>query len=123
MHTHLSQVFNLDVDNLVGQTELGDAVLQHAAYLVQGLEDIDVVAHLRHIAGKAQTGRAGADDGNLYAVGRCYLRQADVAALALVVGGEALQVADGHGLGVHLQVYALALALLLLRTHTTADGG
>ena len=45
-----------------------------------------------------------------------------MSALALEVGGEALQIADGHGLVTHLQVHALAFALLLLGTYTSAHG-
>ena len=122
MNAHLGEVLNLYVHNLVGQTELGDTILQHTADFVQRLEDIDVVALLHHIASKRQTGRTGTHDGHLDAVGGCNLRQRDVAALALVVGSKALQIADSHGGFVHLQVDTLALALLLLRTDTTADG-
>ena len=54
---HLSQILDFNVYNLVGQTELGNAVFQHTANLMQGLEDIDVVAFLHHIASEAQSGR------------------------------------------------------------------
>ena len=42
--------------------------------------------------------------------------------MTLVVGCKALQVADGYGWLVHLEMYAPALALFLLRTNTTANG-
>ena len=53
MNTHLSEVLNLYIDNLVGQTELGDTILQHTTNLVQCLEYVNIVALLNHIASKA----------------------------------------------------------------------
>ena len=44
VYAHLAQVVNLHIDNLVRQTEFGNAIFQHSAYLVQGLEDMNVVA-------------------------------------------------------------------------------
>ena len=55
VYAHLAQVFYLHVDNLVGQAEFGYAILQHTANLMKGLEDVDVVAQLGHVACKAQT--------------------------------------------------------------------
>ena len=98
MDAHLREVLYLHVDNLVGQTELRDAVFQHTANLVQGLEDIDIIAFLHHIACKAESGRARANDGDLDAVGWSNLGQRDVAALTLIVSGETLQIANGHRL-------------------------
>ena len=56
-------------DDLLGQAELGDAVDEHAARLVEGLEDGDVVAALGQLAGGGQAGRAGADDGTFLPLG------------------------------------------------------
>ena len=49
-------------DDLLGQAELRDAVHQHAARLVQRLEDGHLVAVARQVAGGRQPRRAGADD-------------------------------------------------------------
>ena len=52
MNTHLLEVFNLHVDDAVGQTELRDAVFQHTTNLMKGFEHIYIVAELGHVAGK-----------------------------------------------------------------------
>lgn len=44
--TKFAQILDLLGDNRLGESELGDAVAQHAAGLVQGLEDGHVVARL-----------------------------------------------------------------------------
>ena len=123
VNTHLSQILDFYIYNLVWQTELGDTVLQHTTDFVQCLKYIYVITFLHHIASKAQSGRTRTYYGNLHAVGWCNLGQTDVAALALKVSCETLQVADGYSGLVHLQVDTLALALLLLRTNTSAHSG
>ena len=57
VHTHLLQVVDFNVDNLVGQTEFGNTVLQHTANLVQGFEHVHFIAQLRHIASERKAGR------------------------------------------------------------------
>ena len=52
MDTHLSQIFYLHINNLVGQAELGNTVLQYTANFVQCLKDINIVPFLHHVAGK-----------------------------------------------------------------------
>ena len=123
LHAHLLEVVDFHVHDLVGQAELGDTIFQYAANLVQGFEDGDVVAILHHVACKAQSGRTRTHDGHLDVVLGGQFGQDDVAALALIIGYETLQVADGYGGFVHLQVDALAFALLLLRADASADGG
>ena len=49
------------VDQRVGQAELGNAVAQHAAELVESLEDRDRIALGRQQIGVDQAGGAGAD--------------------------------------------------------------
>ena len=120
-HTHGAEGVELGVDHAVGEAEFGDAVFQHAAHLVKSLEDIDLKAHSGHGAGKRQSGRSGACHGHSYAVGLGHIGLR-AAAGYLAVGGEALEVAYGHGLLLHLMVYAAALALLLLGAHTAAHG-
>ena len=64
-------------------------------------------------------GRVGADDGDLLAVLGSHLgRGSELGAITQ----EALELADGHGLGL-LTTDALALALVLLRADAAADGG
>ena len=55
-------------DLVLRKTELGDAVLEHAARTVQRLEDGHVVAELREVCGAGQAGRAGADDRHFLAI-------------------------------------------------------
>ena len=89
---------------------------------MQRLEHGDAESLLRHIACKAQSGRTRTYYGYLDAVCRVAFRYGDVAALPLIVSCKTLQITDGYGWLVHLEVYALALALLFLRTNSTADG-
>lgn len=87
------------------------------------LEDIDLKAFLHHVTGKAQSRWSTAYDSHLDTIARCYLRQFTVTMLTLIVGSEALEIANGHSGLVHLQMDTLALALLLLWTDTAADSG
>ena len=121
LHAHLPEVVYLHIYYPVGQSEFWDAVFQHTAYFVQGLEHMHLIASLRHVAGKAQSRWARAYYGYFHAVGRLYLWCHAHAALTLEVGRETLKVAYGHSFLTHLEVYALTLALLLLRTYTAAD--
>ena len=123
LNAHLLEVFDLDSNDLVlGQTELGNTVDQNAAGLVEGLVNGDVIAHLAQIARAGEAGGAGADDGDLVAVGlgRDYLGLIGLG--HMVVGNEALETADADGLALDA-ADALGLALLLLRTYTAADRG
>ena len=118
---HLPEAVDLLLDDGLGQTELGDAVHQHAASHVQGLVDCDLVAQLGQITGSGQAGRACADDGDLVAVG-CGHDGSSVDVLAVPVGHEALQTADADRLILDA-AGTLALALALLRADAAADGG
>ena len=120
LHAQMAQVLDLAVDDRLGQTELGDAVAKHAAGVVQGLEDVHLVAHAGQLAGGREAARAGADDGDAEAglrgrrrLGRHVLRRP--------VGHEALQPADGHRLAL-LAAHADALALDLLRADAAGGG-
>ncbi len=53
MNTHLGEVLDFHIYDLVRQTELGDTILQHTTDLVQSLEHVNVVALLHHIASEA----------------------------------------------------------------------
>ena len=114
------EAVDLALDDGLGQTELGDAVGQHAAAGEEGLEHRDVVAVLGKLAGAGDAGRAGAHHGDLLAVGRLDLGLARK--LAGIVAEEALELADCDGLALLVED-AVALALVLLRAHAAADGG
>ena len=88
---------------------------------MQCLEHSDVESLLSHVSSKAQTRRTRAHYSHLDAVGRILLWDRDITTLALIVGSKALQITDGYGWLVHLQVHATALALFLLWTYTSAD--
>ena len=66
----LEHVLDLGGDDRLGQAELGDAVGEDAAGLVQRLEDRDRVAASAPGRRRRQAGRAGADHGDAAAVGR-----------------------------------------------------
>ena len=101
--------------NVLGQTEGGNAVDEHAAGLVQPLKHGDLDAETGQITGTGDRGGAGTyaghattglpDFGSLFGGG--------------VVGHEALEAADGHRLTLFAE-NALALALLFLRAHAAA---
>ena len=109
------------LDDVLGQTELGDAIHQHAARNVQSLVDGDLVAELGQIARDGQAGRACADNSDLVAIGRgggglgMYV-------VAVPISDKALQAANADGLALDA-ADALAFALVLLRADTAADGG
>ncbi len=65
-----AHVVDLAPDDGLGQAELGDAVGEHAAGLVQGLEDGHLVAEQGQVGGHRDAGRPGADDGDAPAVER-----------------------------------------------------
>ena len=121
VHAHLHQVVHLTGHDGLGQTELGDAVGQHAAGGVESLEHGDGVAHTGQLTGTGQTGRAGADNGHLVTVLGRGSHIGD-ALLSSPVGHKALHAADGHGLALHA-ADALALALVLLGADAAGDGG
>ena len=117
-----AQIVHLALDDRLGQAELGNAVDEHAAQLVQRLKDAHAMALLDEVAGGGEAGRAAADDGHAFARGRRDGGQAELAAGALEVGDKALQVADGHGRALLAQ-HASAFALVLLRADAPGDGG
>ena len=119
LDAHLLQAVDLALDDGLGQTELWDAVDEHAAAGEEGLEDGDVKAVSGELAGAGDAGRAGAHDGDLLAVLGGHLGLGGKLGL---VAEEALELADGHRVAL-LAADALALALVLLRAHAAADGG
>ncbi len=114
------QPVDLGLDDVLRQAELRDAVDEHAAGGVEGLEDRDVVAELGELAGRGQAGRPGADDADRLAV-RGRPACGDLVGVALgPVGDEPLEAADGDGLAL-LPAQADAFALALLRADPAGD--
>src|ERR1035438_1091880 len=122
LHAHPAQVVHFTFDNRLGQAELRNPVNKNAAKFVQRLEDAHPVALLNQIARSRKTGRAATHDGHAFAGGRGDGGQAELAAIALVVSDEALQVTNGDRRAL-LAEHASALALIFLRTNAAGDGG
>ena len=123
LDAHPAQVVHLALDNRLGQAKLRDAVDQHAAQLVQSLKDAHAMALLDQVSGGAQSPAGPLPTmATLLPVARRVGGQSKLAAGALVIGDEALQVADGHGRALLAQ-HAAALALVLLRADAAGDGG
>ena len=121
IHAQRLQVLDLPAHNALGQAELGDAVHQHAARQMQGLEYRDSISLPRQFARAAQAGGAGADHCYLVAVGRGtdgLFRGVG----AVPVGHETLQPADGHRFTLDA-ADAAAFALAFLRADPAADRG
>ena len=121
LHAETPQVARLGLDDALRQPELGDAVDQHPAGLVQRLEDGDAVPLHGQVGGQGKTGRAAAHHGDAAARARRPPRQGHLVRLALEVRGEAFERADGHGLAL-LGQHADLLALVVLGTDAAADG-
>ena len=119
---HGLQVFDLGGHDLLGETELGDAVDQNAAGLVESLKNGHFIAHLAQVASAGQARRAGADDGDLVSVGFGHGDGGLVLFGHVVVGHKALQTAYAHALALDASD-AFALALLFLGADAAADGG
>ena len=108
-------------DPLLRETELGNAVDQHAARLVQRLENLHFVAHAGQVAGAGQPGRAAADDGDFMAVAGCGGLYRG-AVFEFPVADEAFEFAHGDRLALDAQD-ARTFALALLRADAAADRG
>ena len=104
--------------SLLGQTERGNAIDEHAAEFVQGLEHGDVVASHAQFLGAGKPRRTAADDSHFVSVLRRTLGYREFV-FARPVAHEALQFADGDGVALATE-HALALALRFLRAHASA---
>jgi len=122
LDAEIAECLDLHLQDLLREAELRDAVDKHAAHLVQGFEDGDIVAHLRQLGGGGQARRTGADDGHALAGGLGEGGLLHQTTLALPVGDEALEATDGHRVPL-LGQHALDLALVFLRADAAADGG
>ena len=103
------------------QTELGDTVDQHAAGKVERFKNGDVVALLGKVTRAGEAAGAGADDGDLVAVGGG-LGGRFLHVCVVPVGDKALKTADADRLTLDA-ANALRFALRFLRADTAADGG
>ena len=107
---HVDDVAALLVQHAGRQPERRDVHPHQSARLGVLFEDRDVVAQRQQVVGHRQRRRAGADERDALAVldgGRLGQPVADVAA---VVGGDALEAADGHRLLLHAPATAGRLA-------------
>ena len=121
LHAHSLEPVHFLLHDGLGQTELGNAVHQHAAGQVQGLVHGDIIALLGQVAGAGKAGRAGAYNSYLMAVGLGLF--GGLGAVGVVpIGHEALQAADTHSLAL-LTPDAVHLALALLGADAAAHGG
>lgn len=115
------EMFSEDIDMSTRIRQAGFAIsLIREAYVYHKRRvNSDVKTVTGELAGAGDAGRAGADDGDLLAVLGGHLgRGGELGA----VTQEALELADGHRLGL-LATDAPALALVLLRADAAADGG
>ena len=68
LDAELAQILDFRVDHLVGQAEIGDAVFQHAAGLMECLVDRHLASGLGHVGRTRHAGRPGTDDPDLESV-------------------------------------------------------
>ncbi len=95
---HAGDVADLLVDHRFGQAEARDLAADHAAAARLGIVEDDVVAERGEVARHGQRGRAGADQRDALAVAGFRRPRQAASDVFLVVGGDALQAADGDGL-------------------------
>ena len=101
LHAEAGDVADLLVDDLLGQAEFRDLAADHAAGARVRVEHHQFIAKRRQVARDGQRGRAGADQRDSLAVGAFGGPRQAVADVALVVGGDALEAADGDRLLLH----------------------
>ena len=114
----VAQPLNLAPDDLAGQPEGRDAVLEDPADHVQRLVDGDVSAEAGQVGGRAQAARTRADDRHRAQLAR--KRRRSGLGRPGVVADVAFQPSDRHRLH-PARDHALRLALQLLRTDPSAD--
>src|SRR5438477_11858930 len=107
-------VAHLLVDHALRQAELRDLRADHAARETIGIEQRHVVAERREVARDREGRGPRADARDALAVLRGALLRQPVADVALEIGGDALEAADGDGLGF--------LALVFLDAAAAAGG-
>ena len=123
--THQANNLDLGLDNILLQLKAGNAVGEHAARALVLLEHDGFVALLGQVESAGQTGRTGADDGDLLVEAAGTRRghhRWDIAGrgVQIALGDKLLDLVDGHGL-VHATTGAGVLAAAV--AHTAADSG
>ena len=123
--THQANNLDLGLDNILLQLKAGNAISEHAARAPVFLEHDGLVALLGQIKSAGQTGRTGADDGDLLVEATSARRRhhrRDVAGrgVQITLGDKLLDLVDGHGF-VHATAGAGILAAAV--AHATADSG
>src|SRR5690606_5227577 len=99
-HPHADDVANLLVEHFLGEAERRNLAAHETAAGLLGIEDVQLVAERRQVAGHGEGRGTGAHQGNALAVllgGLGGDALGDIL-LDLVVGGDALEAADGDGL-------------------------
>ena len=91
-------IADLLVDHLLREAEPGDLAADHAARPRLAVEQDQLIAEGREVAGHGQRGRAGAHQGHPLAVPLRRDRRHEGPDVLLVVGRHALEPADGHRL-------------------------
>jgi len=96
---HRLEVGDVLVDDVLAHFEVGDAVDEDAAGLGPVFVDGDAVALIGELLGNGEAGGAGTDHGDLEAGRLGHIAGHGVAAelLALVIGAEGFELADGDG--------------------------
>ena len=122
VHAHLFQPFNFVLHDFFGQTELGNAVHQHAAGCMQDFKDGYVIAFLRQHAGTGQAGGSGTYNGNLFAVFSGNFRRIHFvqSVFPCIIRNKALQAPNCYRFAFDTQ-HAAAFTLFFLRADTAAD--
>ena len=115
VHAHVDDVADLLVEDLLGQPERRDVDPHQAAGSRQLLEDRGRVAERHQVVGDRQRRWTRADEGDLLPVlfGGCPRQQ--VLHLPAIVGGDALQPADGNRLPIDAPAPAGRLARPIAR--------
>jgi len=122
LHAHGAQFRDFFLHDGLRQAELGDAVNQHAARLVERFKNCNRMPQLREMTRRRETRRPRPDNRHL-ASGRLHLHAFNGQRIApLEIRHEPLQRADRHRLAL-LAHHAHAFALVLLRTNTPANAG
>ena len=120
LDAQLDELVDFGIDHRVGQAEIRDAVFQHAAGLVEGLEHGNFAAGLGHIRRAGHACRAGADDADLVAV-LLDVGEVGPAFADRRVTDKAFESADGHRFQ-RLADGTFAFALVFLWADAATDG-
>ena len=127
VHPCLTQAVDFGSNHILGQTEGGDAVNEHAAGFVQGFKYVYLDARSGAHASTGQGRGARADAGHFFGpkgqgtgIGTGNLLTGGGGNVG--IGHKAFKTANGHGLSLGLE-HALAFALVFLRAYAATNGG